>query len=273
MSIRPMLLQFIAAFMTLLLTVATVSAQDSSAPVLQRIAKTQTLRVGMTGDQPPFNVISREGKIIGMDVDLAHLLAGSMGVQLEIVEMEFSKLLPALEDREIDLVMSGVTITLQRNVRVPFVGPYHVSGISILTKSETLASIQTSEQLNSNKVRIAVLRGSTSENFVEATLAQADLTATVSHADSIRLLLEGKVDVVVADAPICALSILRHPDAGLITLTKPLTIEPIGIAVAPGDPQLVNLIQNYMKALRATGALEGVKAKWFSNGSWLAQLP
>ncbi len=123
-------MQVVASLFTLLLAVTTVNAQGDSSPVLQRIAKTKILRVGMTGEQPPFNVKNRDGKLIGVDVDLGQALARSMGVTLEIVEMPFAKLLPALEDGKVDIVMSGMTITLQRNVRVPFVGPYHVSGKS-----------------------------------------------------------------------------------------------------------------------------------------------
>jgi polar amino acid transport system substrate-binding protein len=261
-----------ATLLVMLLSVNAVNAKDA-APGLDRITKTQTLRVGMTGGQPPFSMKNRDEKLIGMDVDLAKLLSSSMGVELQIVEMPFANLLPALEDGEVDVVLSGMTATLQRNVRVPFVGPYYVTGISILTKSSLLASVQTAEKMNSGDIRTAALRGSTSEEFVERNLPESQLTATVNHADAIKLLLDGDIDVLVADGPVCALSILRHPDNGLVTLERPLTIEPIGIAITPGDPLLVNLVQNYMQALRATGALEALQNKWFNSGAWLAQLP
>ncbi len=273
MKTRFRLMQVVASLFTVLLAVTTVNAQSKSSPVLQRIAKTETLRVGMTGEQPPFNVKNRDGKLIGVDVDLAQVLAKSMHVTLEIVEMPFAELLPALEDGKVDLVMSGMTATLQRNVRVPFVGPYHVSGKSILTKSDTLSAINTAEEMNTATWKIAALRGSTSEEFVKSVLGKTQLTATVNYDEAVNLLLEDKVDAVVADAPVCALSILRYPDAGLTRLRKPLTIEPIGIAIAPGDAQLVNLVENYMQALRATGVLEQLQKKWFEDGGWLLQLP
>ena len=273
MNTRFLLAKTAAIVVSALLVVTSASAQDKSSPVLQRIAKSQTLRVGMTGTQPPFNVKNRDGKLIGMEVDLANLLASSMGVKLEIVQMPFAKLLPALEDSELDIVMSGMTATLQRNIRVPFVGPYHISGKSILTKSSTLAAIENAKDMNSEEVRIAALRGSTSEDFVEKVLDKPVLTTTADHAEAVQLLLDGKVDAVVADGPTCALSILRYPDAGLVTLRNPLTIEPIGIAIAPGDALMINLLQNYTQALVATGALEALQKKWFESGAWLAQLP
>ncbi len=273
MKIRFRTMQVVASLFTLLLAVTTVNAQGDSSPVLQRIAKTKILRVGMTGEQPPFNVKNRDGKLIGVDVDLGQALARSMGVTLEIVEMPFAKLLPALEDGKVDIVMSGMTITLQRNVRVPFVGPYHVSGKSMLAKSDTLAAMQSAKELNTDKWKIAVLRGSTSEEFVKSRLGKTKLTTTVNYDEAIDLLLEGKVDAVVADAPVCALTIMRYPDAGLVRLHKPLTIEPIGIAIAPGDALLVNLVGNYLQALRASGILEQLQKKWFEDGAWLVQLP
>ncbi len=50
-----------------------------------------------------------DDRLLGLDVDLAQLLSNSMGVELEIVDMPFAKLLPALEDGDVDMVMSGVT--------------------------------------------------------------------------------------------------------------------------------------------------------------------
>jgi polar amino acid transport system substrate-binding protein len=272
MSIRPVLAKIIAIFTTVILAVSTVNAAATS-PVLERIEKSKTLRVGMTGTQPPFNVKNRDGELIGMDVDLARLLSRAIGVKLEIVEMPFAKLLPALEDNEIDLVISGVTATLKRNTRVPFAGPYYVSGKSILTKSDVLSSVQTAQEMNNANLSIAALRGSTSEEFVESVLDKPALTTTETHAEAVQLLLDGKVDAVVADGPVCALSILRYPGKGLVSLQNPLTIEPIGIAIAPGDPLLINLIQNYMRALEGTGALERLQKKWFESGAWLMQLP
>jgi len=265
--------QLFAVILTALLVATTVSAQSSGSPVLSRVAKTKTLRVGMSGSQAPFNMKNRDGEFIGMDVDLARLLANSIGVEMVIVDMPFAKLLPALEDGEVDIVMSGVTSTLERNTRVPFVGPYFVSGISILTKSDIIESIDSAEELTNGEWRIAAMKGSTSEDFAENMLKMPQMNATDTHAEAVKLLIEGKVDAVIADAPVCALSVLTNPDENLVTLTEPLTVEPIGIALAPGDPLLINLVQNYMQALAAAGALEAIQTKWFKSGAWLEELP
>ena len=77
----------------------------------------------------------------------------------------------------------------------------------------------------------------------------------------------------VADASIIMLSMMRWPDAGLIAANQPLTIEPIGIAVPAEDPLLLNLVQNYMRAMEASGVLQQLNKKWFQDASWLIQLP
>jgi len=272
MKARQLFAQLFAVVFTALLAISSLQAQGNSSPTLKRIAETETLRVGMTGAQAPFNMKNRAGNMIGMDVDLSHALALSMRVKLEIVEMPFAELLPALEAGKVDLVISGMTATLKRNTRVPFVGPYYISGASLLTTSNKLAAAKSIGEINNENVSVAVLAGSTSEEFARALLGKTKIITAKDHAAAVALLLDGKVDAVIADTPTCALSALRNPEASLV-VSDPFTLEPIGIAVAPGDPLLVNLVDNYTDALAATGALEALIAKWFGNGSWMAQVP
>ena len=243
------------------------------APALSRIVKAGELRVGMSGTQPPFTVKSKSGKLIGFEVDVANLLASAMGVELTLVEKPFGQLLSALEAGEVDLVMSGMTMTPERNLRVAFVGPYIVSGKSILTKSSTLAAIQETEDIDQSQVKLVALAGSTSEKFVKKVLPKTQLTTTKDYDEAVAAVLGGGADAMVADFPICALTVLRHPDAGLATLARPLTIEPIGVALPAGDSLLLNMVENYLGALEGIGLLDELEKKWFEDGSWLIQIP
>jgi len=247
------------------------AAED--APVLSRIVKSGEFRVGVSGNQPPFVVKSKSGTLIGYEVDVANLLANAMKVKLTLVEMPFAELLLALEAGKVDAVMSGMTMTPERNLRVAFVGPYMVSGKSILTKSSTLAAIQETEDIDQSQVKLVALKGSTSQKFVERVLPKAKFTAVDDYDQGVAAVLGGGADAMVADFPICALSLMRYPDAGLATLVKPLTIEPIGIALPAGDSLLLNMVENYLGALEAIGLLEELEKKWFEDGSWLIQLP
>ncbi len=247
-------------------------APASDSPVLARIAKQGELRVGMSASQPPLNMKSKTGEIIGLEADLATVLAAAMGVELKIVEKPFPELLGALEKKQVDMVMSGMTITLERNMRAAFVGPYMISGKSILTSSQALAGADEAEDINAESLRLAALENSTSQKFVEMAAPKAKLVVIQDYDEGVRMVLAGEVEALVADYPICLLSVLRNPGKGLVAIA-PLSLEPIGIALPAGDPLLVNLVQNYLGAMSASGLLDRLKERWLQDPSWLEQLP
>jgi polar amino acid transport system substrate-binding protein len=249
-----------------------ISIQVSAQSKLSKITKSGVIKVGMTGNQPPFSMEAKDGSLMGFEVDLAELLAKSMKLKLEIVQMSFQELLPALEKGNIDVIMSGMTITTERNMKVPFVGPYILSGKSILTKSANLAKAQEAEDLNQSNLKITALNGSTSEQFVKTMLEDATFIGADNYDAAVKNLLEDRANVMVADLPVCLLTMLRYPDAELATLSKPFTIEPIGIAVAPNDALFLNFIENYFNALKLAGLLDGLEAYWFEDGSWLVNM-
>jgi ABC-type amino acid transport substrate-binding protein len=109
---------FAIALLTLIGGAADAVAADN-APVLSRIVESGTFKVGMSGTQPPFSVISKSGALIGYEVDLANILADAMGVKVEFVQKPFGQLLPALEKGEIDAIMSGMTMTPKRDAGRP----------------------------------------------------------------------------------------------------------------------------------------------------------
>jgi len=242
-------------------------------PILTRIMERKELIVGMTGDQPPLNMKNNEGKIIGLDADLARVLAGSMEVKLKIVTKPFADLLPAVARGDIDMAISGITMTLQRNMEVAFAGPYFVSGKSILTKSMTLAKLESVDQMNDPKFTFTALSGSTSEIFVKELLSKATLTTTTDYAAATTLLRSGEADALVADLPYCVFASLRDPDKELDSMTAPLTFEPLGIALPPNDPLLMNLVQNLLTTLEGTGTLDKLSHRWFKDSSWLDEVP
>lgn len=260
------------AFAVATLTAPTTALAEAS-PVLSRIVKSGKLRVGMSGNQPPLNFKSKDGTMMGMEVDLARSVATLMGVELEIVQKPFGELLGALEKGKVDLVMSGMTITPERNMKVAFVGPYYLSGKSILTRSSTLAQADESRDLNQADLRLVALAGSTSQVFVELLLPKATLTTTENYDDAVKLVLADEVQAMVADQEIVKLTAFRYPEEKLATLKRPLTIEPIGIAVPAGDALLLNFLENTLGALEASEALDALRARWLEEGDWVWKLP
>jgi polar amino acid transport system substrate-binding protein len=114
----------------------------SAGTVMDRILKNNKLVVGITGTQPPLNVTTKDGKIIGFDADMANAISANLGVELKLSKMPFSQLLTALQNGKVDMIISSMTMTLERNKKVAFVGPYYISGKGILTKTDHIATLQ-----------------------------------------------------------------------------------------------------------------------------------
>jgi polar amino acid transport system substrate-binding protein len=135
-------------------------------PVLERIQAKKELVVGTAATMPPLNMTTKDGQIMGFEMDMASFFASSINVKLTLKPMHFNDLLPALEAGQVDMVLSGMTITPARNLKVAFVGPYFASGKSILTKAANVDSIDEIPKMNNPDKVLVALKGSTSQMFV-----------------------------------------------------------------------------------------------------------
>jgi polar amino acid transport system substrate-binding protein len=242
-------------------------------PVIDRILKEKELVVGISGNQPPFSATSKEGEIIGLDADLAQLIADAMGVKIKFEVVPFSDLLSSLEVGKVEMVLSGMTITPERNLKVAFVGPYFISGKSIVTRKEKALSIENTADINNSYTTLVALKGSTSQNFVQNVVPKAKLVTTENYDEALNLVLQSKADAMVADYPFCVVSAFRYRDKKLIAVEEPFTYEPLGIAIPANDPLLINWLENVLLTLEGSGALEMLTEKWFNDASWIKELP
>ncbi len=250
-----------------------IPVQLTAGQVTERIIAGKTLVVGTPGDFPPFTASTSTGQLIGLDIDLARNLAGWLQVGIEFQQMEFSELLPALQADKIDLALSGMTITPLRNMQAAFVGPYALSGQSILGKKTILEQVSTPEDLRKLTCCVAVLKGTTGEKMAEKMLPDANIISTSTLDESLILLLDGKVDAIVADYPFCRVAEFRYRDRGFTMFDSPLTFEPVGIAVSAKDHLFINLMENYLSTMTGSGALKQLQEKWFNSNDWMKELP
>jgi len=250
------------------------SAGDTKnvSPVIDRILSKKELVVGTAASMPPLNMMTKDGRIIGIEADLAGLLARGMEVKLTLRQMKFDELIPALLAGKVDMVLSNMTMTPARNVRVAFAGPYFHSGKSILVKTANVLSLDTMTKLNSPVNVLVALKGSTSELFVRKLIPDAKLELVQDYDQAVNMVKNDKAQAMIADLPICQVSVFRYPDAKLVTLDKPLSYEPIGVALPPGDPLLVNMVENTLRLIEKTGDLETLIQKWLKDTSWVAEL-
>ena len=256
-----------------LLALCMAGAVLAASPVLDRVVDSGVLKVAMSGEQPPFNMRSRDKSMIGFDVDLARSLAESMHVKLEIVQMPFGELLAGLVAGKADMVISGMSITPERTREVSFVGPYTLSGKSILTTARIKGVVTNTAEFNNPEIRMVALENSTSESFVQRNFPDAELHTIANYDEGIQMLLTGRIDAIVADIPILKLSMLRYPGAGLSMIEPALSIEPIGVAIPKNDQQFENLVRNYVSSVQNAGLMGRLYKKWFEDNGWIALLP
>ncbi len=150
----------------MLVMACTAFANDNSLwekSTLNKILKRGELRVGMEAGYMPFELKNKRGEIVGFDVDMAKELAKEMGVKLTLVNTAWDGIISSLLTDKYDIIMSGMTVTPQRNLQVNFADPYIVVGQTILIKKELVGKVKSYKDLNNPKYTVATKLGVTGD--------------------------------------------------------------------------------------------------------------
>ena len=244
--------------------VSTVDAAENS-PVLSRIQKSGKLVLGTSGTMPLMSEKTLTGEVIGYDIDIAKALADSMGVELVTKIIPFEQLIPALEQGKVDIVLSNMTMTVERNMHVAFAGPYFVSGKCLVTKEQEVAKVDDAADLKASDLTMAVVKGTTSESFVKELLPELKRLLVADSEAGADMVASGKAKAMLTDFPICLSIMKRYPDSGFQSVLSLLTYEPIGIALAANDPLFANLTENFLVRAENVGMMTALTLKWFGN--------
>jgi len=234
-------------------------------PVMDKIKKSGELVLGTSATMEPMTFKRADGTLAGMDIDLAELMAGGLGVKLVTRVMPFEDLIPALQSGKVDVVISNMTINPGRNMDVAFIGPYLTSGKCIVTREESLAKADEAGDLDMKSVKLAVLKASTSEQFVRTLMPNAGVVVIENTSEGAALVSSGKASGMLTDYPVCLATIKNNPDAGFATVFSLLSYEPVGIAVAGNDPLFINWSENFLERLDQTALLDVLGVKWFGD--------
>jgi polar amino acid transport system substrate-binding protein len=248
------------------------AAVASAGPTIDGIMKKKVLVIGTSASYPPLSFKTKTGKVQGLDIDLAQAMASAMGVKLRIEVIPFDELIPALEKGKIDMILSCMTITPDRNLRVAYVGPYFLSGQSILTTKDIALNINGPADVNDPKFSIAVPRGTTTERIAKKLLPNAKLVITKSTDEALDLLKSKSVKAMMSDYPYVLVEAFRYKDKGFVA-NQPFSAEPIGIGVRQDDALLINWIGNFLNMLKGDGILNLLTQRWVYDSSWIADLP
>ncbi|MGH9319550.1 MAG: transporter substrate-binding domain-containing protein [Vicinamibacteria bacterium] len=190
-----------------------------------------------------------------------------------LTSMPFPDLLPALHEGKVDMVLSGISITPERSRDIAFVGPYLLSGKSVLTDSRTLTTMKAPRDLDRPELTLVALENSTSQAYLQRVAPRAKLVTTRDYEAAVSMVKSGAAAALVADMPVCILAVMRNPNADLGTLSNPLTVEPVGIALSATDLRFQNLVDNYLEAFERTGTLDELRKRWLEASDWMSALP
>lgn len=164
--------------------------------------QSSVLRIGTNAEYPPFE--SKDGEnFVGVDMDLARLIAAKLDMNFEIIDMDFDTLIPSLGSNKIDMAISAITITEERKAQVEFSQPYYVANQVIIAPKNSKLTLNSIEEIG--KYKVGAQNGTTgqiylSENFVDKKLMPANnLKKYPTNIEAITDLLNANVDFVIID--------------------------------------------------------------------------
>lgn len=224
----------------------------------------KVLKVGTNADFAPFEFQAEDGKEYqGFDMDLIRAVGKEMGVEVEINNVNFDGLIPALEAGNIDVCISGMTINDERKQKVLFSDPYYKSGLSIIVAKDN-DSIKKFEDLKGKKVAVQI--GTTSAAEVKK-IEGVEVKEFNSSADTFMELRAKGVDAVVNDRPVNDYYILKSGESNVKALPDLLTSEDYGIAVSKQNEATQKAVNDALKKLKDNGEYDKIFEKWFGKTS------
>ncbi|MFE8033916.1 gamma subclass chorismate mutase AroQ [Thiohalocapsa marina] len=235
---------------------AAVEPLPATPPGLARILDSGVLRVGTTFDYAPFSALDPDaGQPTGIDIDLAHRLADSLGVRLELVRTRWPSLMEDLLADRFDVGLSGISRTLLRQRQAFFSTPYHRGGKVALGRCQDQRRLASLAAIDQPGVRVVVNPGGTNQAFVESHLTQAPVRV---HADNTTLFLElvaGRADVLFTDLIEARLQRQRHPELCLLAGGATLSEQDKAVLLPP-DPALKFYVDHWLETLQRDAVLE-----------------
>lgn len=229
-------------------------------------AAAPALRVGTAADYQPLAYL-KDGAVVGIEADFARLLGAQLGRALVFRVMPAAELLPALEQGEIDLVMSGWRLTPAREQRALFAEPYLRVGLMAIIRTDDVMRFHNPAALLRGGYKVAAVTGGEAPAYIGANLAGVELVPVADAAGGLQALLEKRADVFIDDA-VSSWNIATDPRYGaLMSLGRPLTEEPLAWAVARSNPELRDRLNAALQTLRRTGMVEHVYNRWIPMSS------
>ena len=242
-------------------------ALSVSAAALSTQAFAETLKVGTHPTFAPFEFSDQEGNVIGFDLDVIKAIAKANGDGIQIESMPFDGLIPSLLTGNIDVIISGMTITDARKKRVLFTDGYYDSNLSYLIKKDKADVYTSAEALKGKTVCVQI--GTTGHAFAD-TITPGNVKALNNESDAILELSNGGCEAVINDRPVNLYYLKKSNLDTLVDVVDPKfkeNVDSFGIAVRKGNNELLEKLNKGLKDLQASGELDKIHVKWFGQSS------
>ncbi|MFP5298941.1 MAG: glutamate ABC transporter substrate-binding protein [Actinomycetota bacterium] len=216
--------------------------------------------IGVKYDVPPFGFENPEtGEVEGFDVDLGKYVAAKLGVEPVFKEAISDNRIPFLPDGTVDLILSTMTITTDRDAEIDYSNPYFIANGRILVPEDSdIAGI---EDLAGNKVCTAL--GSTYESTLKEQAPEADIKTVEAYSDCLALLQNGQVDAISTDNVILTGMIIQAGEEFPMKLVgDPLTTEPYGMGLPDGDKEFQEFLNTTLEEAFEDGTWDEIYDTW-----------
>ena len=251
-------------------TISTNSGKNMSRIIAQFLLLTcitcathaaDALRVGLSGDYPPLHYVF-ENRIVGVEPDNALAVGKILGRKVELVQMNFDELIPALSSGKIDVIMSGFSVTADRSRQVMFADSYLRVGQMAIMHKDKIARFGQPWSIYSDGIRVGVEPGTTGEAFALRDLKDAQLSRFENAGAAFKALREDKIDLYVHDAPTSWQLANSGENSDLISLYAPLTEEQLAWAVGLGQHELLQELNSALRVMKSSGTLSYILNRW-----------
>ncbi len=231
---------------------------------IDRLKTDKILRVGYHPDHLPYSFFNRQGKLVGLDIELIHGLASRLEVRLEFVPYAYATVVEQLESGEIDVAVGGMMMKPERLLLAGFTEPYQTATIAVALPDHRRGEFDTWDDPH----RPSGLRLGTIHKDVAATAQRRLPDVEIVVIDSARSYFSGMRDdldgLIIAAEEGAAWNVL-YPNYTVV-VPRPMTQRPVGMAVRSSDVDLIRLLDRWLDFERLDGSLDRLRTYWIEGG-------
>ena len=233
------------------------SAATTTTDKLQEIKDSGKLVMGTSADYPPYEWhLIKDGKdeIIGFDIDIAQAIADELGVELEVKDMDFDGLIPALTTGKIDIIIAGMNATEERKQSVDFTDVYYTQTDIVVIRKEDADKFTSEDSLKT--AALATQKATVQETYLLETFPDAEIQSVPKWNTAIMSLTTGKVDAVMMVDTVAKQFIAQNDDLMVANFDINSTPNAAAIAVAKNGGDFLETVNNIVNEMKESGKIE-----------------